>query len=281
MSHAFALAFDRPLGAERVFPIVRRFARDRVIELDDAWITVRGNASRPDVRHARLDGPLARLGTLFGRRRSRPSGLSPALVERFGTRLDAGASALVLSVYRLEPQRLRPRLAWLLEEHNGRVMRVAEVSEAAAPSFGEVPEALDLATAAAEEIEARARVRQAKAGEAHVNQRERLARMADPSHADEALRTVVQRCREAAGRGQFSALVYRFPSALATDRGRAVHAGDPTWPRTLTGEPLAVQAGIAQHLLPKGYALEAAVIDYPDGLLGDVGLYLRWGHDGG
>jgi hypothetical protein len=102
--------------------------------------------------------------------------------------------------------------------------------------------------------------------------------MADPSHADEILRGIVQRCRDAAARGQLSTLVYRFPSALMTDRGRAVHAGDPTWPRTLTGEPRAVHEGIARHLLSKGYVLEATVIDYPDGLLGDVGLHLRWAH---
>jgi hypothetical protein len=167
-----------------------------------------------------------------------------------------------------------------LAEHEGRVLRVADVVAQQAESFGEVPSATELATAAAEEVEAQTRERVAKANEADAEQRARLARMADPSQADEVLRTVVQRCREAAGRGQPSTLVYRFPSALMTDRGRAVHAGDAAWPRTLTGEPRAVHDGIARHLLSKGYVLEAAVIDYPEGLLGDVGLYLRWAHGG-
>lgn len=80
----------------------------------------------------------------------------------------------------------------------------------------------------------------------------------------------------AAARGAFEALIMRFPSALCTDDGRAISNGERHWPETLPGkarEAFALWERIGQ---PNGFHLRAAIVDYPDGIPGDVGLFVDW-----
>ncbi len=73
--------------------------------------------------------------------------------------------------------------------------------------------------------------------------------------------------------------VMRFPSSLLSDKGRAVNAGRSDWPQTLTGKAAEAYAIYRQRVAPAGYALYARILDYPGGLLGDVGLFLSWAGD--
>ena len=44
--------------------------------------------------------------------------------------------------------------------------------------------------------------------------------------------------------------------------------------KTLTGEPKCMNSG--KHLRPRGYKLKVQIVDFPDGLPGDIGMTLSW-----
>lgn len=83
----------------------------------------------------------------------------------------------------------------------------------------------------------------------------------------------------AAEQGKTETMIFRFPNALTTDKGRAINAGESDWPRTLTGRPAQVHAFWQTHLAPKGFRLRAMIVEYPGGMPGDVGFFLAWGED--
>jgi hypothetical protein len=64
---------------------------------------------------------------------------------------------------------------------------------------------------------------------------------------------------------------------VCSDHGRAVNAPDPDWPATLRGLPAQLYLRWKEELRPRGFGLTARVVDFPDGLPGDVGLFLSWG----
>jgi hypothetical protein len=71
--------------------------------------------------------------------------------------------------------------------------------------------------------------------------------------------------------------VYRFPNSMCTDRGRAINQQEPGWENTLTGIPKEIFEFWKRVLKPRGYKFYAEIIEFPDGLPGDVGLKLKWG----
>jgi len=80
----------------------------------------------------------------------------------------------------------------------------------------------------------------------------------------------------AAERGQREVMVFQFPSAYCTDRGRAINNFEPEWPQTLTGFAKKAYEFYEKELEPAGYKLRAEIVDYPGGMPGDVGIFLRW-----
>lgn len=82
--------------------------------------------------------------------------------------------------------------------------------------------------------------------------------------------------RAAAGRGEREVMVMRFPSALCSDKGRALNNSEPDWPTTLTGRPRQAYEFWKEHLKPANYRLRAMIIDWPGGLPGDVAFFLAW-----
>lgn len=82
--------------------------------------------------------------------------------------------------------------------------------------------------------------------------------------------------RLAAERGVTELQITRFPSTYCSDRGRAINNFEPDWPSTLTGFAREAFDIYAKYLKDKGYRLEARILNYPDGMPGDVGLFLRW-----
>jgi hypothetical protein len=82
--------------------------------------------------------------------------------------------------------------------------------------------------------------------------------------------------RIAAEQGRHQLEVVTFPSTFCTDRGRRINIGDPDWPTTLTGFANKAYDYFDKELRPLGYKVTAAIVTWPDGLPGDVALYLKW-----
>ena len=98
-------------------------------------------------------------------------------------------------------------------------------------------------------------------------------REVDPA---EARRVVSALVRRAAEDGKREVMAFRFPSEWCTDKGRAINNFEPDWPETLTGFAKRGYEYYEQELRPAGYKVRAQIIDYPGGVPGDVGIFLRW-----
>ena len=85
--------------------------------------------------------------------------------------------------------------------------------------------------------------------------------------------TIIQR---AVNDGLTEVFVGRFPNQLCTDGGRAINQAEPGWEATLTGLPKELFAFWAQHLKPRGYKIKFYIVDFPNGMPGDVGITLNW-----
>lgn len=97
-----------------------------------------------------------------------------------------------------------------------------------------------------------------------------------PEKIAEIKQSLATKTRAAAERGEREVLVMRFPSALCTDKGRAINNAEPDWPTTLTGRPRQAYEFWKEHLQPAKYKLRAMIIDWPGGLPGDVAFFLSW-----
>jgi hypothetical protein len=140
------------------------------------------------------------------------------------------------------------------------------------PSAKEMMEKLALAEA--EKAEAASR-RQA---EAEAEKKLLLEKITKPSGVsdEEAMQRVAVIIQRALSNGQTEVQVYRFPNQLCTDHGRAINQQEAGWEKTLTGLPKEMYEFWNRQLRPLGYKLRFQIIDWPDGLPGDVGITLKW-----
>lgn len=97
-----------------------------------------------------------------------------------------------------------------------------------------------------------------------------------PQKIAEIKQSLASKMRATAQRGETEVMVMRFPNSLCTDMGRAINNSDPDWPETLTGRPRQAFEFWREHLQPAKFKLKAMIIDWPAGLPGDVGFFLRW-----
>jgi hypothetical protein len=117
-----------------------------------------------------------------------------------------------------------------------------------------------------------------KQAEAEAEKKMLLEKITKPSGVSEEERTkrataIIER---AAANGLTEVLVYRFPNALCTDHGRAINQQEPGWEKTLTGLPKELYEFWHRQLRPLGYKLKVQIVDFPDGMPGDVGMTLKW-----
>ena len=140
------------------------------------------------------------------------------------------------------------------------------------PSAKEMME--KLAFAEAEKAEAASR-RQA---EAEAEKKLLLEKITKPSGVsdEEAMQRVAVIIQRAVSNGQTEVQVYRFPNQLCTDHGRAINQQEAGWEKTLTGLPKEMYEFWNRQLRPLGYKLRFQIVDWPDGLPGDVGITLKW-----
>jgi hypothetical protein len=118
-----------------------------------------------------------------------------------------------------------------------------------------------------------------KAGQAREALIKRLAEPIDltPERLKEIVQSLKAKLRGAAERGETELMVMRFPNVLCADKGRAINNADPSWPETLTGRPRQAYELWQNQLRPAGFRLSAMIIEWPGGLPGDVGFFLKWG----
>jgi len=83
--------------------------------------------------------------------------------------------------------------------------------------------------------------------------------------------------KRAADNGLTEVFIGRFPNALCTDRGRAINQQEPGWENTLTGLPKEFFEFWQKHLKSRGYRIRFQVVDFPNGMPGDIGVTLAWG----
>ena len=94
----------------------------------------------------------------------------------------------------------------------------------------------------------------------------------------EALKRATEIIQRAIKNGLTEVEVFRFPNVLCTDHGRAINNGmEPGWENTLTGLPKEMYGFWDRHLRPLGYRIRVQVVDFSDGVPGDIGITLKWG----
>jgi hypothetical protein len=101
-------------------------------------------------------------------------------------------------------------------------------------------------------------------------------------HVSDDERAMIQKLvMNAAANGKFEALVYSFPSDLCTDSGRAINNRLAHWPETLQGKAKELYERYMTIAKPQGFRLKANIINFPNGMPGDVGFFLNWAPDEG
>ena len=143
------------------------------------------------------------------------------------------------------------------------------------PSAGDY--AKKLAEAEAEDAARQARVRQ----QAEADKKALLDQLTAPSGVSdaEAIQRAIKMIEGAVKNRRTQVLVYRFPNQICTDHGRAINQQEPGWEDTLTGIPKEVYQLWDRHFRDKGYKLRAEIIDFPNGMPGDVAMTLMWTQD--
>ena len=114
----------------------------------------------------------------------------------------------------------------------------------------------------------------------HAAEEQRKARMKeliDNHLTDDHWRGVLHQARIAAEHGERETLLLQFPHELCSDGGRAINVAEPDWPSTLRGEAAEAYLRFERDLKPRGFHLIAKVMSFPDGYIGDIGLFLHWG----
>ena len=144
--------------------------------------------------------------------------------------------------------------------------------DALLPSAKEVMQ--QIALAEAEEAEKQARMR----AEAQAEKNDLIDQLSKPSGIsdEEAIGRGIKIIERAVHNRMTEVEVFRFPNQLCTDKGRAIIQQEPGWEKTLTGAPREIYQLWEKYFRPRGYKLRVQIVDYPDGLPGDIGMTLSW-----
>jgi hypothetical protein len=131
--------------------------------------------------------------------------------------------------------------------------------------------------ALAEAEKASASAKQKAAADAEKNAL--LERLSKPTGVsdEERIKRAAAIIKRAVDNGRTEVVVGRFPNALCTDRGRAINQQEPGWESTLTGLPKELHEFWYKHLRPRGYRLRCQIVDWSEGMPGDIGMTLVWG----
>jgi len=92
----------------------------------------------------------------------------------------------------------------------------------------------------------------------------------------DAMDRVALMVRKALEMGDKQALLFHFPSDWLPDQGRSITNHEPDWHEHLEGFARRAYAYFEQELKPRGFQLHAEILDWPGGMPGEVGFFLRW-----
>ena len=87
---------------------------------------------------------------------------------------------------------------------------------------------------------------------------------------------VNQAIRRAAEQGHHQLQVLTFPASFCNDGGRRINNLDPEWPVSLEGFAKRAYEFYDRELKPLGYKLHCEIINFPEGMPGEVGMFLKW-----
>lgn len=123
--------------------------------------------------------------------------------------------------------------------------------------------------------------RREKKGEADLERRtlddkRRIKELLETHLANEMWDELMSHVQPAAERGDIEFQLLQFPSDLCTDGGRKIRISEDGWQDTLQGEAAELAARWKSELEPKGFGLGARMVDYSNGMPGDIGLFLTW-----
>jgi len=140
------------------------------------------------------------------------------------------------------------------------------------PSAGDY--AKKVALAEAEEAAEESRIQR----QAELDKKALLDQLTKPSGVsdDEAIQRAVKMIEGAVRNRRTEIQIYRFPNQLCTDKGRAINQMESGWEATLTGVPKEIYGLWDKYFRDKGYKLRVEIIDFPNGMPGDVAMTLVW-----
>ena len=140
------------------------------------------------------------------------------------------------------------------------------------PSAGDYAKKIALAEAEEAAKESRARHQAELEKKALLDQLQKPSGVSD----EEAIQRAVKMIEGAVRNRRTEVQVHRFPNVLCTDNGRAINQMEPGWSETLTGVPKEIYQLWDRHFREKGYKLRVEIIDFPNGMPGDVAMTLVW-----
>jgi hypothetical protein len=142
-----------------------------------------------------------------------------------------------------------------------------------------LPTALDCRKVAAEKEAEKAAEYMRRHTAAEAEKKALIERFEKPSGVsdEERMKRAAAIIKRAVGNGLSEVEVGRFPNSLCSDRGRAINQQEPGWEETLLGLPKELYQFWKKHLQARGYRIKFQIIDWPNGLPGDIGITLSWG----
>jgi hypothetical protein len=93
-------------------------------------------------------------------------------------------------------------------------------------------------------------------------------------------RDILAKVRAAFESGQREVMLVSFPSDFCTDGGRRINNRLPGWQDTLPVGAQLFHEFWRDALQPGGFGFGARILDFPGGVLGDVGLFVTWPQKG-
>lgn len=125
--------------------------------------------------------------------------------------------------------------------------------------------------------QARRRAEEEAAREAHQAELKAFAeKLMTYEITEEDKQRALTKIRRAFENGEKEAMLIRFPSDLCEDQGRRINNRLEGWQETLPGVLKHVHEWWEKELAPGGFTFGARVLDYPDGMPGDIGLFIGW-----
>jgi hypothetical protein len=82
--------------------------------------------------------------------------------------------------------------------------------------------------------------------------------------------------RRAAEQGSHQLQIIAFPASYCNDGGRRINNNEPDWPNSLEGFAKKAYEFYEKELKSLGYRLHVEILDYPGGMPGNVGMFLKW-----